>query len=121
MIALRLDLIFRSLNRGTGLRPVRSMLENQIAHYPSRALCTGRRPVSRLKQMEPPPDPPTLEYATPEEKPVVPTNPVVGILGFLLYGGLFLLFSAGLAAMARQALGRHVRLDVFACPGTIFA
>jgi hypothetical protein len=54
--------------------------------------------------MSDPPDPPTLEYATPEDKPVAPTHPVVGILGFVLYGVLCLLFSIPLMLLGREVL-----------------
>jgi hypothetical protein len=62
--------------------------------------------------MEPPQDPPTLEYATPEEKPVTPTNPVVGILGFLVYGVLFLLLSFAGLNMAAEILRRPGRFEM---------
>jgi len=71
--------------------------------------------------MQPPTDPPTLEYATPEEKPVVPTNPVVGILGFLLYGGLFLLFSIGVIGMGRDIVHRRFDWDEIAPCGILFS
>jgi hypothetical protein len=70
--------------------------------------------------MEPPQDPPTLEYSIPQEVPVTPTLTWVGVLGFLIYGGLALLFLAGLMFIANEAFVRGMRLERFTTPGAIY-
>jgi hypothetical protein len=69
--------------------------------------------------MDPAAEPPRLDYATPGSKPVTPTHPVVGTLGFLIYGGLFLLLSAPLIAVCFTLLKGQVIGDDSYLPITI--
>jgi hypothetical protein len=49
----------------------------------------------------------SLEYAIPQERPVTPTHPVVGIAGLILYGILFVFFGLIELGMAVQIIMRH--------------
>jgi len=70
--------------------------------------------------MELPPDPPTLDYAPPQSAPIIPTKSWVGILGFLIYGALSLIFLASLLFMAYTFLVMKVPLRLYGKPGTVY-
>jgi hypothetical protein len=68
-----------------------------------------------------PPPPPTLDYATPgEAPPATPTHPVVGVLGFLIYGALFLLFSTIIGSIIVSTLRWPSGNDLI-CSMSVFA